>query len=168
MPVARGAESEGGIFSAPAAGRPSIRVAYWGSQPRPRTAPIMPQSPPELAVIAAAYQLALWGSERIARFPRSHRFTLGHRLEGQLARLLDTLLKAKYTRDRAPLLRAANLELEGLRFQLRMAKDLKCLSRDSYGFAARSVNEVGRMVGGWLKHGAGPASSAVAPPGGGT
>ena len=40
-----------------------------------------------------------------------------------------------------------NLQLELLRFQFRAANDLKCLSPSSYGFAARSVNEVGQLVG---------------------
>ena len=120
----------------------------------------MPQAPAELLVIDAAYQLLVWGSERVARFPRSHRFTVGQRLDDLMSRVLDALLRAKYTRDRAPLLCAANLDLEVLRFQFRLAKDLKCLSLQSYGHAARTVNEVGRMVGGWLRHAASPCADA--------
>jgi hypothetical protein len=117
----------------------------------------MPQAPAELTVIDAAYQLVVWGSERVAKFPRGHRFTVGQRLEGLMSRVLDKLLRAKYSRDRVALLREANMDLEVLRFQFRLAKDLKCLSLASYGHAARAVNDVGRMVGGWLKHAAGPS-----------
>ena len=38
-----------------------------------------------------------------------------------------------------------------MRFQMRLAKDLQCLKTDSYGFAARSIDEIGKLVGGWLK-----------------
>jgi hypothetical protein len=63
--------------------------------------------------------------------------------------VLDGLLQARYTRERAEVLRRVNLNLERPRFGL--AKDLHCLSLNNYGFAARSVEEIGKMVGGWLK-----------------
>jgi hypothetical protein len=45
----------------------------------------------------------------------------------------------------------ANLMLEILRFQMRLAKDLQCLKVESYGFAAKAIDEIGQLVGGWLK-----------------
>ena len=65
--------------------------------------------------------------------------------------VLEGLLKAKYTSDRAGILRDVNFQLEVLRFQLRSAKDQRCLSLSGYGFASRSVNEIGKLVGSWLK-----------------
>jgi len=52
---------------------------------------------------------------------------LGERLERGLYDLLATLIQAKYSRERTPLLDNANLKLEILRFQVRLAKDLVCL-----------------------------------------
>jgi hypothetical protein len=123
----------------------------------------MQTAPPELTVITMTYDLLVWTAQHVARFPRSHRFTAGDRLDRQLYLVLDTLLRAKYTRERGPLLRQVNLELEVLRFQFRLAKDLKCLSLDSYGHAARTVNEMGQMVGGWLKATAPPQERPPAP-----
>jgi hypothetical protein len=111
----------------------------------------MAKATPELVVITKIYDLVIWGCQHVARFPRSHKFTVGDRLAARLQDLFDLLVRAKFQRDRRPLLEKANLELELLRLQLRMAKDLKCLPVESYGFAARSVDEVGRMVGGWIK-----------------
>ena len=34
---------------------------------------------------------------------------------------------------------------------MRLAHDLQCLRTNSYGFAARCLQEIGAMVGGWLK-----------------
>ena len=78
---------------------------------------------------------------------------LGERIERNLYDLLEILIRAKYTRLRQPLLEQANLNLEILRFQLRLAKDLQCLKVESYGFAAKAIDEIGRLVGGWLKSG---------------
>ena len=41
--------------------------------------------------------------------------------------------------------------LEILPFQMRLAKDLQCLKVESYAFAAKSIDEIGRLVGGWLR-----------------
>ena len=49
------------------------------------------------------------------------------------------------------LLEKANLMLEILRFQIRLAKDLQCLKVESYGFAAKAIDEIGKLVGGWIR-----------------
>jgi hypothetical protein len=107
----------------------------------------------ELVIITKTYDLILWSCNHTSRFPRQHRFVLGERLEGTLYDLLETLIQAKCSRERTPLLNAANLKLEILRFQMRLAKDLECLQVKSYGFAAKQLDEIGKLVGGWLKSG---------------
>lgn len=105
----------------------------------------------ELIVIAKTYDLILWSCNHTGKFPRNHRFVLGERIERNLYNLLETLIRAKYTKQRQPLLEDANLTLEILRFQMRLAKDLRCLQVNSYGFAARAIDEIGRLIGGWLR-----------------
>src|SRR5476651_1303296 len=96
----------------------------------------------ELTVITKTYDLILWSCNHTGKFPRNHRFILGKRIERNLYELLETLIQAKYTRHRQPLLEKANLMLEILRFQIRLAKDLQCLKVESYGFAAKAVDEI--------------------------
>jgi hypothetical protein len=114
----------------------------------------------ELVVITKTYDFILWSCHHVSRFPREHRFVLGERLENRLYDLLETLLQAKYTRTRQALLDRANLQLETLRFQVRLAKDLQCLPTKSYGFAAKAINEIGRLVGGWRKSSGGQGARA--------
>jgi hypothetical protein len=90
----------------------------------------------ELIVITKTYDLILWSCHHTGKFPRNHRFVLGERIERNLYDLLETLIRARYTRNRQPLLEQANLTLEILRFQMRLAKDLQCLKTNSYAFAA--------------------------------
>ncbi len=111
----------------------------------------MTHSSGELLVIVKTYELVLWSCRHIAGFPRSHRFTLGERMELRLYDLLELLLKAKYSGQKVGLLRQANMELELLRFQFRLAKDLECLTLKRYEHGVRAVDEIGRMVGAWLK-----------------
>ena len=78
---------------------------------------------------------------------------LGERIERNLYDLLEILIRAKYTKNRLPPLNQANLVLEVLRFQMRLAKDLQCLKVDSYGFATTAIDEIGKLIGGWIKSG---------------
>src|SRR5712692_3444848 len=102
----------------------------------------------ELIVITKTYDLILWSCNHTSRFPRNHRFVLGERIERNLYDLLEKLINAKYTRQRQGLVEQANLMLEILRFQMRLAKDLQCLQTNSYAFAAKAINEIGKLVGG--------------------
>ena len=76
---------------------------------------------------------------------------MGERIERGLYDLLETLIQAKYTKERTPLLKHANLRLEILRFQIRLAKDLHCLRVNSYEFVSPKIDEIGKLVGGWLR-----------------
>ena len=105
----------------------------------------------ELIVITKTYDPILWSCNHTSRFPRNHRFVLGERIERNLYNLLETLIRAKYTKNRQRLLEEANLNLEILPFQMRLAKDLQCLNVESYGFAPKAIDEIGRLVGGWLR-----------------
>src|SRR3974390_2480705 len=66
----------------------------------------------ELAVITKTYDLILWSCNHTSKFPRNHRFVLGERIERNLYNLLETLITAKYTKNRQRLLEEANLSLE--------------------------------------------------------
>ena len=82
----------------------------------------------ELDVITKTYGLILWSIGHTAKFPRSHRFVLGERIERRLHDVLEYLIRAKYTHDKEPILNDVNILLETLRFQFRLAKDLRVLN----------------------------------------
>jgi hypothetical protein len=105
----------------------------------------------ELTVITKAYDLVREMTQRVGKFPRGHRFLLGDRILRNVYDVLDLLIEAKYARDKWVVLDRANLRLEQMRFQARLAYDEKLISAHQYEVVARSVNEVGRLVGGWRK-----------------
>jgi hypothetical protein len=47
------------------------------------------------------------------QIPRNHRFVLGERIERNPYNLLETLIRAQYTKNRQRLLEGVNLSLEG-------------------------------------------------------
>ena len=85
------------------------------------------------------------------KFNRAYRFTIGERLSSLGLDLMTALVEAAYTREKESLLLEANQKINSLRYLLRLAKDLKLMTVDSYGFSAEKLDEIGRMVGGWRK-----------------
>jgi hypothetical protein len=106
--------------------------------------------PQELKVIQDFYDFMLWLIQHTEKFPRHQRYSLGIAMENRLQRILELLLRAKYSREKAAFLNDANMELEVLRFQVRLAKDLKALPINSHGHAAEVMQGIGAQIGGWL------------------
>jgi len=105
----------------------------------------------ELQVISKTYDLILWTLNHTSRFPRSHRYSLGSRIEQRLFGLMDDLVEAKYTRDKAEVLRRASLALEQLRIHLRMAIDLRLMPIHSHRHGIVLIDDIGRQLGGWRR-----------------
>lgn len=105
----------------------------------------------ELKIITDFYDFMLWMIGHTEKFPRHHRYSLGLAIENRLQHVLGLLIRAKYTKEKTELLKEINVELEILRFQLRMAKDLKVLAVKSHGFSAGAMQSIGAQIGGWLK-----------------
>lgn len=105
----------------------------------------------ELKIIQDFYDFMLWMIRHIEKYPRHHRYSLGYAMESRMQKILELLLRAKYGKDKAGVLNDANIELEVLRFQLRLSKDLNILPVKSYGFGSKCLLEVGSQAGGWSK-----------------
>jgi len=109
--------------------------------------------------LEAMYQFILWLVPTIEKFPRSQKFLLGDRMQTVAVDCLELLVSATYTRERHNLLRQANLRLEHLRYFIRLCHDLKHMDHRRYEHAARQIDTVGRLVGGWAKADQGVTSS---------
>lgn len=97
------------------------------------------------------YRFLIWLVPAVEGFPRSQKFMLGDRIQSTALDVLERLIEASYSRTRDRHLADANLGLEKLRILMRLAKDLRHLDARRYEHAARAIDEVGRMVGGWIK-----------------
>ncbi len=106
-------------------------------------------------VVAKTYDFVKWLLPKVENFPRAHKFTVGERLSVQGLDLLGALVEAAYSVRKDELLQTANRKVNSTRYLLRLAKDLKLMTMDSYAFSAEQLDEIGRMVGGWRKSVAG-------------
>ena len=102
-------------------------------------------------IVTKAYDVTSWLLQQVNAFPRTYRFVLGDRIATTALEVLEGLVDASHLRDKRAVLGSVNLKLERLRYLIRMSKDLEILSLRKYEYAAREINEVGAMLGGWLK-----------------
>ena len=102
-------------------------------------------------VVTKAYDLLLWLVNHVGKFPRSHRFVLGERIETAMLEVVLALVEASYVREKISFLKRANLELEKIRILVRLGKDLGLTSVRQYEFASQELVTLGQQVGGWLR-----------------
>lgn len=112
----------------------------------------MPKNTPTVPVLFQhAYDLAIWYSERMERFPKAYRFTLADRIQEGLLVLVERIQDTVLGKHRKESLGQAQNIVDRLRLWNRMAKDLRCLDTKQYAFAAERIEAIGKQIGGWRR-----------------
>jgi hypothetical protein len=125
-----------------------------------------------IPVVQKSYDLCAGLYAHVHRFPRAERGLLGRVILEDALALLVSLTVANRRTEKAETLREASGRLDALRITLRLGKRLGFVSNGGYADLAKATDEVGRMLGGWLKYEqegarvhAGEPPAAVAPAG---
>jgi len=105
----------------------------------------------DLTILEKLYELILWMFPLITKFPQKQRFVLGQQLQNSLLDILKNIIQANHESDKAIVLKQVSIELDKFRYLFRLAKDLKFMNIRQYEFGALKANEVGKMLGGWMK-----------------
>jgi len=92
-----------------------------------------------------------WLAPTVDRFPKKFRFTYANRLVNLGLDTVEDLVEARYTRNKRNILKRCNLRLEKMRVLLRLCHAQQFLSHGAYERAMRDLNEVGGMLGGWMR-----------------
>ena len=113
-------------------------------------------------ILTKLQDLLVYLIPQLNKFPRDQKFVLGDRIETKVLDVQEFCLRAYYSREKRGHLLEANLQLEVVRHLVRLANALKLFSNHTYGVLAEKMDEVGRMIGGWLKSVSGLRGSPVA------
>ena len=81
------------------------------------------------------------------------RFTIFERSENIIIDIVELLLEAGYSRaaNKNIVLEKASAKLNTLRFFIRLMKDTKALDNKKYINLQEMIDEIGRMLGGWIR-----------------
>jgi hypothetical protein len=108
-------------------------------------------TPKDLPIFIQWMAFLEWLLPVTERFPKRVRFTFSDRINNLALDLVEDLVEARYSSQKQGILQRANLRLEKLRVLLRLSHKLRYLDYKRYEQAMKSINEVGKMLGGWLR-----------------
>ncbi|MEK7790239.1 MAG: diversity-generating retroelement protein Avd [Deltaproteobacteria bacterium] len=113
--------------------------------------PVLERNEGELPIFVKWIDFLKWLHFKSEKFPKKVRFTFSNRMNNLALDIIENLIEARYSRSKLRPLKQANLSLEKLRILFRIAYESKFISYDTYEFGVKKLNEVGRMLGGWIK-----------------
>lgn len=106
-----------------------------------------------MIIFTRTYDLLRWLLPRTEKFPRAQRFVLTKRLQDAALDFQEAIFWANSHsgRGRMAHLRAADAHLDKLRLYLRLVRDFGWLTGGQYAHVSRMVDEIGRLLGGWIR-----------------
>lgn len=107
----------------------------------------------ESPLYSRTHDLLLWLLPQVTKFPRVHRFGLGERITMCALDFQGTIIAAGLRKEmkRMELLQTADTQINQLRQLLRLGVDLHILSVRQYEHVSRIVDEIGRLLGAWIR-----------------
>ena len=107
----------------------------------------------KLILFQKSYDFLLWLYPLVSRLPKHHRAVLGRQIEELGLSILLHILSANIARGikRKAIQLLISEELDKLRILIRLTKDLRFISIKQYIYAAEKVNEIGKILSGWMQ-----------------
>ncbi len=105
-----------------------------------------------LPIYRAAFDLAVHVEKIVRNFSRYHKYSLGTELRERSRKLLERIMEANQSRERAAVLGQLRLELEQLKLLARLCHESGGFaSTRAYLHVAERVVEISRQNEGWLR-----------------
>jgi len=85
--------------------------------------------------------------------PKQDRYTIFERSENIILFVLENIMQAssESKQEKLPTLEKTSTKLNMLRVFIRLMKDTKTIDTKKYLILENAVDEIGRMLGGWIK-----------------
>jgi hypothetical protein len=107
----------------------------------------MQQSP----LFLKSFETLTWILNHTRKFPKHQRFVLAKRIEEAALNFHDNLVWATKNNSTSNSLREADYHLERLRIYNRLCVQLQLHSMKQYEYLAAALDEMGRLLGGWIQ-----------------
>mgnify|MGYP003542790115 FL=1 len=104
------------------------------------------------------YEMILYGSPKLQGFPKCERYALAADIRKSMYTALELAVRLEKKYHKKTTLQDLDIEIDVLRNLLRLAKDPNlypkqkpCLSFHTWKVWIRKVDEIGRMIGGYME-----------------
>lgn len=107
----------------------------------------------DIPIFKKSYDLYKEFYSCLKNFSKYEKYSLGQKCDIALLDLMELLLLAseQYKEEKAETLQKASVKLNLLRVYLRMCNEVKVLDKKKYLLLQIYIDEIGRMLGGWMK-----------------
>ena len=107
----------------------------------------------DIPIFKKSYELYKTLYEIRVRIPKQDRYTLWQKCEDTSIKIIEGILKATsaHKKERLVLLENTSNDLNILRVFIRLSKDTKVIDQAKYEIIQSSIDEIGRMLGGWIR-----------------
>ena len=103
-------------------------------------------------ILQRVYDFTVFIYPMLENFKRSETHTSAAEIKRTCFNLMRLISHANSSEDKVKQLRVVDDELKVLRCQIRLVCELKFLAIPQYGACCKRIEEIGRMLGGWIKH----------------
>jgi len=105
----------------------------------------------ESPIFTRTFDLLMWLLPALQKFPKDQRFMLTARIHAAAFNFYEAIVAASLSKNKSRHLEHADSELQKLRLYLRLSQRLQFLSNSQYRHVFTLVEEIGRLLGGWMK-----------------
>lgn len=107
----------------------------------------------ELKILQRTYDMIKYGNQCLLQFPRAERYALAAEIKQSMYKILRLIIQANKQRNKRQLQIEIDTELDVLRTFIRLAADKQTayLPLRKYEIWSKQLNEIGKMLGGWMK-----------------
>ena len=107
----------------------------------------------DLKILQKTYDMILYGNQCLHQFPKYEKYVLAADIRRSMYTLLQLIIRANKKYYKKTTLQEIDIELETLRTLIRLASDnsLRYLPLKKYEHWSKQLNEIGKMLGGWIK-----------------
>ena len=109
--------------------------------------------PPTLSILRRLMDVYKLWHEFEKKFPKTSRYTLGQKIDFLFLEIIELVFLASYKNkeSKIPYINKAIPRLDTLKFFLQISWEFNILDNKKYITISDLLNEIGRMLGGWLR-----------------
>ncbi len=108
----------------------------------------------DIPIFAKLYEFYKLLYQYLKLFPKRDRYSLGQRIDNLALGIFELIFKTALVSQsqKIELLQEISAKLDLLKILIRLAHDNKCFSTKAYLLLQQSLQEIGKMTGGWIRH----------------
>src|SRR3989344_226328 len=105
----------------------------------------------DIPIFAKLYEFYSHLNQILVSFPKIKRYTLGERIDNLTLDIFELLFSVTYSNDKLVILQKISSKLDLLKILIRLSKDSQAMNHNQYIKLQSYLQEIGRMLGGWIR-----------------